>query len=486
MGEPAKITGDASGQRSLDLQGLPAQMDFWGDCTDLAVLGLVGPLGTGKTRSLILKDLILHLANHAGTGRAFRTMLVEPTFGMVEDILIPGYEDVIQGEMGIPCEIVGGNRPEIRWPRWMTPPLDKFPGVGRVGQRAVTTLRSAEKPKRLAGPNLMAVGMDEPAQMDFEAFKRARPRARHPQAIIRQTFLTLTPEGLGWCADLLDDPQPPVRTIRAHEWHPSFAWYPGVLRDTFKGSDAELATYLGGRFVPLRSGRAYRSFSPVVIRRAEYVPGLPLILCCDFNIDAMRWEVIQLQRNVNRPGGRIIVLDEIALGSNGTVEHAAKRFIERWGPNGERATHGAGCIITGDASGNARSQTGQTCYRELKSVLRGQFRSISTRVPDGNPRVRDRVDTFNWHLRGAGGWDFWIDPSAIELRKDLERNVWITGRADIEQKRTPPDDQRTHAASAVGYMLVQLLPMRELRTTTAKTSRVKRRRIRNPGIDGGW
>jgi len=486
MGEPATqkprtTAGEKSGRRSLALEGLPHQMDLWGDLTDLAVIGLVGPLGTGKTRSLVIKDLLCHLHNHACTGMAFRSMLVEPTFGMVEDILIPAYEEVIQGEFGIPVRIAGTTgRPEVRWPRWMTPYREG--ARGKRGQRCITTLRSAEKPQRLAGPNLSTVGMDEPAQMDYEAFKRARPRARHPAAALRQVFCTMTPEGLGWCADLFDEPKPPVRTIRAREWHSSFAWYPGVIRDTYQGSDSELATYLGGRFVPLRSGRAYKSFDPSLMRRAAYVPNLPLVLACDFNIDNMRWLVCQLQRNVGR-GGRVNILDEIALGSNGTVQLAAKRFVERWGPGGERATHGVGVIIAGDASGSARSQTGHTCYRELKNELRGKFRSVAQRVPRANPLVRVRIDTVNWHLRGAGGWTQWIDPECVELRKDLERNVWIKGRADIEQKHSPPEDQRTHAGAAYGYLLTTFLPMR---APHDKDPAIHRARIRNPGIDGGW
>ena len=441
---------------TLPIEGLPHQYAFWSDLTNGAKIALIGPLGTGKTWSLVIKDFLLHQYNTHHARRGFTSMMVEPTFGMTQDILIPAYEKVIMQELGIPIRIGGGQRPHVIWP----------PAMGR----AKTLLRSAEKPHRLVGPNLSHVGFDEPGLMHFDAWKKGSVRARDPDAVVRQAFVAGTPEGLGWVAEKWKQPVAPYRRIQAMHWHPTMAHYPKEIATTFAGSPPQLDAYLRGLFVPMYEGRVYGAFDRNVhcVARAPaelYDPALPLILSCDFNVDAMRWLVCQ----VNEMAREIVILDEIALGAGGSVVEGAQEFISRYSHLNEQAEvvrHHGELRVTGDASGRARSQsTGEAVYDRLVAELSAVWPDLILDVPAANPNVRSTVETVNHHLSGQGSLVM-IAETCEELVQDLEENTWKPGTTQIDKKATPPANKRTHAGDALRYLCYSQTPIRLPSRTT--------------------
>lgn len=418
--------------REITLDALPHQVAFWSDETPDARIALVGPLGTGKTRSLVIKRLLLHTRNSG-----MNSMIVEPTYPMVRDILVPAIEEILGDELGLPIKI---NRTDhdLVWPRSM--------GGG------TTHLRSADDPDRLVGTNLSDVGFDEPGRIAHSAYRKGSVRARHPRATVRQVYLAGSPEGMNWFAAEFNDPVPPNKTIRARGWHPSMKHYPGQLRHAFAGDQAQLESYLDGKFVPLFQGRCYGPFDRARHVSANgalgYNPHLELVLACDFNIDAMRWEVGQVHP------GQIQILDEIALGQNGPVQDAAAEFIRRYHPQlGAEQRHAGIVRVTGDASGKGRTHTGEVAYNVLMDALvKVGWRGVTLDVPPANPMQRDRVDTVNFHLAGSGKTVL-IHPRCKELILDLEQNVWKQGTAEIAKSNSGVEALRTHAADAFGYMV---------------------------------
>lgn len=448
--------------RRLSLEALPHQWEFWNDYKDGARLAMVGSLGTGKTRTLIIKDFLLHLYNLRLTGRAFGSMLVEPTYGMVQDILIPTIDDVLNGEMNLGVRVVSPmGRPKMYWPGWM--------------KGAFTLLRSGENPNRLTGSNLSHVGFDEPGQIAFDAYKKGTNRARHPEARCRQSFATGSPEGVDtWFAELFDSPQPPYKTVRARQWHKTMRQYPMQLAETYKHDPGQLASYLDAEFVPMFTGRCYGAFKRDTHwdEKALYNPDLDIILACDFNIDAMRWSC------GHETPRELIVFDEIVGGYNEDVSRKAADFCHRYawqiprdslayqllakelGPDnvptqGTRARHNRAVIVVGDFAGSIRSQTGETSYTAMMQVLGPCFLHVGLDIPDsGNPHIVDRVRAVQWHLSG-NGMTVRLHPSCIELTKDFEQNAWDKNQRDVAQTHESPGNQRTHASSNFGYWIMQ-------------------------------
>lgn len=422
--------------------GLPHQVALWDDVTPNRELAMIGGLGMGKTLALAVKLALISAANAPCLGG-----LVVPTYPMFDRIHRREWPVLFQ-QLGADVRVTGAQQPVVQFP-W--------------GSELI--VYSGEKPEAIVGSNLAFAGMDEPAQQPLEAYERITVRVREPRASLRQIVLTGTPEGLpSWFADRfdLDSVATDVgtgwsrRTIRATQWHPEARHYVGRLRETYGHDEALFRTYARGEFVPLHTGLCYKSFDRTrhVTADVAYTPALPVVVACDFNVDSMRWEILQIHP------GRIEVLDEVALGANGSVQEAARAVVDRYAPGrGTKAWHHGEVIVAGDAAGKARTQTGDTCYDVMLPILRAAFHAgVSLRVPAGNPPQRDRVETLNYHLASVAGPGrvVAIHLACRELIADLAQNVWRPGTAEIAKSNTPPESLRTHAADALGYAVWQL------------------------------
>lgn len=406
------------------LSGLRHQAALWNDRQTDVEIAITGPLGCGKTLALAVKQLLLRADNKGISG-----MLVVPTFPVFQAVHSIEWPEIWR-QYGVGVE----------WHHerhgWLWP--ESF-------GRSMTYVRTAEIPRRLAGPNLSDVTFDEPGQMDREAYDRGSLRARHPRACYRQVILGGTPEGINWFADLFDDPSPPRKRIRALEWHPTMSHYKQKILERYGYDASLLAAYGRGEFVPLRVGRCYTAFNAAVhVRELAIEKHCEIVLACDFNVDTMRWEICQIV-----PGAREFrVVDEIALGAGGTTASAANEFVRRVAP-----IYGKGreITITGDAAGKARSTSGEVDYNVLREVLTAGGYSVRMRVPEANPRQKDRVDAVNYHLAGRGLAVF-VSPRCKELIADFQRCAWREGTSELDKR----DPLRTHASDALGYAVWEL------------------------------
>lgn len=432
--------------------GLDHQDDFWFDTTNNRELAMIGPLGTGKTMALSFKLALLSAAN-----APYATALVVPSFAMFDKIHRREWP-VLLGESGVTVQIGSAQNPVISWP-W----------------GAVSYVYSGERPETIVGTNLAAAVGDEPALWERETYERITARIRHPGASVRQLALAGTPEGVpSWFADEFNIWETienkatgwSKRTIRARGWHPSMRHYIARLRQTYGANPALFATYARGEFVPLRTGLAYALFRPErdVHAATVYTAHADLWLACDFNIDAMRWLLMQ------DVGGDLRVIDEIAPGPNTPVQEAAAEVVRRYALKvGEEHQHQGSLIVTGDAAGRARTHTGQVSYSVLVECLRPHFRSVTLRVANQNPRVQDRVGTVNAAF-AAGRVR--VNPRCRELVRDLSSVTWKQGVAEIDKS----DRTLTHASDALGYGVVAMHGLTTIRASVA-TPRVPRNAI---------
>lgn len=408
-------------------------MQLWTDETDHQRIAMVGPLGCGKSYGLAIKMFLLARANQGYDG-----MLVVPTYGLFSMVHREEWP-TIWGSLGVNVEFGGSDA--FTWP-W--------------GSKL--WVRSAEAPKRLAGPNLAYVGFDEPGQMVREAWERGSVRARHPRAPVRQVVLGGTPEGLNWFADEFANPTGNNTTIFADCWHRDMSHYQQTLEQTYGYDPSLLDAYGRGMFVPLRAGRCWQHFSRAAhVRPVEYQPNLELVLGCDFNIDTMRWVVVQ------RSPHEIRYLDEISLGRSGTTAQAAKEFVRRY------AHHKGLLVVCGDASGGARSTSGPTDYQIIREELgAGGFTNVAYQIPKANPLQKDRVDNTNYHFSGRGKAVL-VSAKCKELMLDWERVAWKKGQPSIDKNA---DLTRGHAADASDYILWMLERVRSIGDRSSATVHV--------------
>ena len=180
------------------------------------------------------------------------------------------------------------------------------------------------------------------------------------------------------------------------------------------------------------AGRVYYAYDQKIHedRNISLKEGLPVFLCCDFNVELCVWVVVQFD------GEKVFAIDEIAKTDTNTFEMAdeARRRYGR---------HGAGVVVYGDSAGDFRSTAGQSDYAILR--MHG---FTDQRIQRANPPVKDRINALNALLLGADGKiRFAHHPSCVRLRADLETVVWTSDGAGLDKSNI----KSTHASDALGY-----------------------------------
>jgi len=197
------------------------------------------------------------------------------------------------------------------------------------------------------------------------------------------------------------------------------------------------------------SGRVYYAYDHKIHSDANIKldPSLPIIVCCDFNVDPCLWILCQSD------GRTVLVFDEIALGPTSTIA-MSKELKARYGG------HTPGIIIYGDAAGGARSTAGKSDYAIL-----GEFGFKEQRVRKANPRVKDRVNAVNSILQNSSGEvRLRHHPRCRYLKRDLETVSWSAGGTEIDKRAR----DRTHASDALGYYVAYEFPLRLTRAVKGK------------------
>jgi hypothetical protein len=206
----------------------------------------------------------------------------------------------------------------------------------------------------------------------------------------------------------------------------------------------------------ITAGGAYSRFSPENIDHTVTIrPDLPLQLSVDFNIvpgmhvylgqhDPIA-DVITVTHEVHKPNMNL-------MGAMAEIERIVSALPSK--PSQVE--------VYGDSSGSARSiSTGITQYQIVIQALERMGINAVMRVPRANPKVTDRLTTFNYALRDADGADghgkvrYRINPRCTRLIRDLTA---VQCNADGSLDKSDPD--LTHGSDAEGYRVWRLRGMR--------------------------
>jgi hypothetical protein len=198
---------------------------------------------------------------------------------------------------------------------------------------------------------------------------------------------------------------------------------------------------------------AYPNWSDTIHIDADVhaIPGLPLCVACDFNVNPCCWVICQVVR-----GAFLHCIDEIALGPidvDGMVKELRNRY----------PTWSAPLIFYGDATGRAQSvHSNMGAWDLVRLHMAGYNVPTEYRVPMANPSVSDRLGAVSSRLRDEQGKS-WVrvHPKCVELIAD-GNEVVLDDRGTKEKQvhdREDPYHRRTHAFSAVGYLIAREWPL---------------------------
>lgn len=177
-------------------------------------------------------------------------------------------------------------------------------------------------------------------------------------------------------------------------------------------------------------GRVYKKYDNILNAADwKYRAELPLVVCVDFNVNPMKWALVQ------HAGGNDYVFDEVVLNDTYTEEMCAE-LLKRYGKRDY--------TFYGDYSGTFRSTSSRsTDYEIIKTVIPSA--TISTKP---NPAVIDRVNAMNWRLcNDLGIRRLFVNKNCTHTDKDLSRVKWKDGRREIDKATL----DLTHISDAIGY-----------------------------------
>ena len=341
-----KLTGELVG----------AQWDFIQDY-DTKFLHLSAGYGFGKTRTLLLKLLLLSKKNAPYPGG-----LVVPSYtDFTRDVKV-AFEDLFH-QYGIKAEYHGSEH-KYKLP-WTKGPL---------------YVATAEK--KIRGPNWSYAGINELTLISMERYREVIGRVRIKGAKFPQIVSSGTPEGLAseYYESFIEKPLSGSRCLygdtreNAHNLNPA---YIKSLYDTYP--KALIDAYLKGLWVNLAGNRFYFEYDPVR-NDALTKPrtDLPFLIGMDFNVEFLSASVWQFFNN------KFYGLDEIVLegGEGFKVENMIKALEAKgYGPYNS--------IICPDPAGKSRNTSGKT---EVEILEQAGFQ-VRTRA--AAPRFRERQINMN-------------------------------------------------------------------------------------------
>jgi len=380
---------------------------------------IVGGFGCGKTRSIPLRWVRLIDWRAREQKRKARLMIVEPTYQMVRDVLVPEMVEFFN-DHGIKHRYHKSNHDFV---------------IRLNGIDFVAMCRSADKPSSLTGKTISDAIIDEfdkitgvQNQKDVWNECIARTRKYEHGTVAAVT----TPEGFRYTYELWQEKNsdnPNFKLIRAKTRDNTFL--PADYIDNMVAQyDSLLAQqYLEGEFVNLNNSMAYYMF-----RRDKHSapqtlnPALPVYIGMDFNVNPMTAVVLQIEGNLYR------ALREYWL-PNSNTRAMAQLIAADWS---QYAVY-----ICPDMTGGARKTSAD--YTDIDILKQHGFQVLGSR----NITERARLNIVN-NLFDKDR--LVIDPKCKRLINDLEKVVTNEyGRVAKEK-----DSQLTHISDALGYAMVAL------------------------------
>lgn len=432
-----------------------------------------------------------------GGRRSGKTMLAK-RFGIVEAMLMSGvygrwYTKYCAPTLTQSCDIFWEDLLEMSHPWWSKDPDKTNHRIHLVGG-AQLWVCGLDRPQRIEGSPVNRLFCDELADVKDGAWERHLKPAldtEQPGYPTARAWLFGVPRPGGQFAKLAKLAKDPTEPDFAyHTWTSEAVLSAEKIAAAKRTMDPRIYAqeYLAQRVA--MEGRAYYQFGPENLRELEYLPGLPLLFCFDFNRTPGVAVVAQEQALDGlfvaqcgsceglRPGlsgspcvhcGRLLPLvtascaiSEVHIESGSNTPMVCERLCNDW-------RHHTGPVICyGDATGGSKksSSVGGSDWDLIKRYLRQDFPQAVFDVDKSNPDPRARVNAMNLRAcNAAGERRMFVDPrkfrapdlpGAPNLARDLNDQMVVKGGSGELDKDS--DKTLGHAADGWGYCIQKLYP----------------------------
>lgn len=397
---------------------------------------IIGGFGSGKTEAIPLRWLSL-IEYRAKQKIKCNLMVVEPTYEMIRDILVP--------TLDLFCD---------RWGIKHTFHKSYYNySISYRGYTFTSMLRSADKPSSLTGKNLTDIIIDE-----YDKIKSIKDQkdvwneciSRIRQAPNGTVSPVTTPEGYKNTYELYGKEKRKNFLLIRAKTYDNFFLPRDFIDNLYAQYSPELVRqYIEAEFVNLTQGKVYYSFNREIhLKPVEIRKDLPIRLSFDFNVNPMTTSI-----------GQEFTREYCQVKYGGAFQN---EVIAIWKSLNVRNSHtGKQCeeiktilkgydnplIIYGDAS-NPRSTTSNITNWQ---IIKQHFPSAEYRVRGVNPHVMDRFNAVNSKLLNSKKEIGVIinNEGCNELVTDLEQVQWKEGKNEVDKSNA----DRTHNTDNLGYWI---------------------------------
>ena len=214
-------------------------------------------------------------------------------------------------------------------------------------------------------------------------------------------------------------------------------------------------------------GRAYYTYDDELhVFPVRYDPKEDLVLCFDFNQSPGTATVLQ-EQGVTREmrehcatrgctlGERVtVILDEVWIPKGSNSRMVAQALARNW------KRHQGDVRLYGDATGGAKhsSSTDGSDWDLITEVLDPIYGDrVGEYFPRANPSMRARINSVNTRLRTAHDVvSMLVHPRCANTRIDFEGVTLLEGTGDIDKD---DDKMLTHLSDGVGYYIEERWPI---------------------------
>ena len=295
--------------------------------------------------------------------------------------------------------------------------------------------------KFVKGPNVAAIGMDEPFSQRKETYDNLIARVRHTKAEKQEIFWAGTPEPdkMEWGHEYFEKDSNDVNlfsiTMSTYQNKYLSAEYIETLTRKYDAKMKEV--YLMGKYISLAGGKVYYGFD----RGLNLVAGCPLpvvsksiecIVGFDFNVDPMCAVLLLINEN------RINAVEEFKIHNSNTRE-LCEIIISRLNEKYLKGDYKS-ILITGDAIGQVND------YMIIKDCFARAEIKHSVYVDASNPAVRDRTNLVNKLFEVN---QLRVSEECKHLIRDLELVIWKQGANGFFIDKGKKD--LSHLSDAFGY-----------------------------------
>jgi len=371
-------------------------------------------------------------------GKKCELMVIEPTIEMIQDILVPAFDEFFN-KLGVPVKYLSDKRNY---------------SIMYKGEKHTCIFRSGDRPRALTGKNLTDIIIDEFDRLPYAKQKQTWREciSRIRRAEFGTCAAVSTPEGFKLIHELWVEKKTDRFALIKAKTRDNIYLPEDFIDNLYEQYDSKLVKqYLEGEFVNINSDVAYYCFDRNVnVIKDEVIPKSGdenrRIISFDFNVNPMCAVEIIMKGKTRYQTHEYKVsqsnTEELCTAIIGSLE-------QRYGARGARELN---LILTGDASGAAgSSQSDTTDFGIIKNKFEGEgFLNASLSIGGANPPVRERINFVNSLLEKRL---FFIAESCKASIKDRELVSWKKGSEKFVIDKSSRDV--THLSDACDYGLVR-------------------------------